>query len=84
MSVKIRLVRMGRKKKPIYRIVAADTSAPRNGKFIEVVGNYDPNHNPAKVVLKTDKINEWLNKGAIATDTVKALIKKSQQEQQSA
>jgi small subunit ribosomal protein S16 len=75
MAVKIRLARHGSKKKPFYRIVVADISAPRDGKFLEIVGTYDPSKKPAAVVLKSDKIEAWMAKGAIPTDTVKSLIK---------
>ncbi|MCK4847154.1 MAG: 30S ribosomal protein S16 [Deltaproteobacteria bacterium] len=75
MSVKIRLARHGKKKKPFYRIVVADSKSPRNGRFIEIVGTYDPNENPAKIVLKDERISEWLGKGAVATDTVRSIIK---------
>ncbi len=78
MAVRLRLARHGSKKRPFYRIVAADSRAPRSGKFIEIVGTYDPSKNPAKVELKMEKVENWLSKGAIATDTVKALLKKHQ------
>ena len=76
-AVKLRLTRIGAKKKPFYRIVAADSDSPRDGKFIEVVGTYDPNKNPAKVDLKHGLILKWLEKGAIPTGTVKNLFKKA-------
>ena len=75
MSVKIRLARHGKKKKPFYRIVVADSKFPRNGRFIEIVGTYDPNEKPAKITLKDERIAEWLGKGATATDTVRSFIK---------
>ncbi|MBI5598110.1 MAG: 30S ribosomal protein S16 [Deltaproteobacteria bacterium] len=77
MGVKIRLTRYGGKKKPFYRIVVADSRSPRNGRFIEVVGTYDPKKNPAAVVLKNERISRWLAKGALATDTVRMLLKKA-------
>jgi small subunit ribosomal protein S16 len=77
MAVKVRLARMGRKKKPFYRIVVADSHAPRDGKFLEVVGTYDPLKNPAEVVVKHEILQQWLDKGAIPTDTVKSLLAKS-------
>ena len=77
MGVKIRLARYGGKKKPFYRIVVTDSRSPRDGKFIEVVGTYDPGKNPVKVELKNEKIVGWLNKGALATETVKTLLKKA-------
>jgi small subunit ribosomal protein S16 len=77
MAVKLRLTRRGAKKKPFYRIVAADTEAPRDGRFLDIVGTYDPNHDPAAVVLKNDKIDYWLGQGAIPTETVANIIKKA-------
>lgn len=76
MSVKIRLARHGAKKKPFYRIVVADNESPRDGKFIENVGTYNPLIDPAKVVLKQERIKYWIGQGAIPTDTVKSLLKK--------
>ena len=67
MAVKIRLTRMGTKKKPFYRIVVADVESPRDGRFIEIVGNYDPKKDPAEVNLKEDRIIDWLSKGAKPT-----------------
>jgi small subunit ribosomal protein S16 len=76
MPVKIRLARRGAKKKPFYRIVVADVEAPRDGKFLEVVGTYDPLQNPAKVDLKEERIKHWMGEGALPTDTVESLLKK--------
>jgi len=76
MSVKIRLARFGAKKKPFYRVVAADSSFPRDGRFIERLGTYDPRKDPPEINLKGDKIVAWLNKGAQPTETVKQLLKK--------
>lgn len=76
MSVKIRLARYGAKKKPYYRIVVASTDAPRDGKFLELVGTYDPLKKPAAVTLKQDRVKAWLDKGALPTATVKTLLKK--------
>ena len=78
--VKIRLARHGAKKKPFYRIVVADSRAPRDGHFIEPLGYYDPIRNPAVIQFKTDKLNKWLQNGAQPTDTVARLIKKAGQE----
>lgn len=78
MAVKIRLTRQGGKKKPFYRIVVADSEAPRDGSFLEVVGTYDPMMEPAKVDLKGERVEYWLGKGAVPTDTVKQLLKKAQ------
>ena len=77
MAVKIRLTRRGAKKKPFYRIVAADTESPRDGRFLEIVGTYDPNFDPAAVVLHDDKLNYWLEQGATPTPTVASIIKKA-------
>lgn len=76
MPVKIRLARRGAKKKPFYRIVVADVEAPRDGKFLEVVGTYDPLQNPAKIDLKEERIKHWMGEGALPTDTVESLLKK--------
>jgi len=76
MAIKIRLTRAGRKKKPFYRIVVADSRAPRDGRFIEIVGNYDPKTDPAEVTIKEDRVLEWLSKGAEPTETVSHLLKK--------
>jgi small subunit ribosomal protein S16 len=76
MSVKIRLARHGAKKRPFYRIVVADNKSPRDGKFLENVGTYNPLLDPAEVVLKQERIKYWIDQGAILTDTVKSLLKK--------
>jgi small subunit ribosomal protein S16 len=76
MSVKIRLARHGAKKRPFYRIVIADSESPRDGKFLENVGTYDPVADPAKVSLNQERIKHWIGQGAIPTDTVKNLLKK--------
>jgi small subunit ribosomal protein S16 len=76
MAVKIRLTRMGTKKKPFYRIVVADSEAPRDGRFIEIVGNYDPLKDPAEINLKVERIEDWLSKGAKPSVTVLSLLKK--------
>ena len=75
--VKIRLRRMGMKKAPFYRVVVADSRYPRDGRFIEEIGYYNPTTNPAEVKIDAEKANEWLKKGAQPTDTVKSLLKKS-------
>ncbi|HQI41640.1 MAG: 30S ribosomal protein S16 [Ignavibacteriales bacterium UTCHB2] len=74
MAVKLRLRRMGKKKQPIYKIVAADARSPRDGKFLEAVGIYNPLTNPHTVDIKEDRVNYWLNTGAQPTDTVKSLL----------
>jgi small subunit ribosomal protein S16 len=76
MAVKIRLTRMGAKGKPSYRVVVANSESPRDGKFLEILGNYDPGKNPAEVFLKEDRIREWLSKGAKPTLTVSQLLEK--------
>ena len=77
MAVKIRLKRIGAKKTPFYRIVVADSRYPRNGRFIEEIGYYDPMQQPAVINVKNDKAVEWMKKGAQPTDTVRILLKKS-------
>ena len=76
MAVKIRLARHGAKKKPFYRIVVADSESPRDGKFLENVGTYDPAYDPAKITIKTDRVRYWMDQGALPTDTVQSLLKK--------
>jgi len=75
LAVKLRLRRMGKKKQPIYKIVAADARSPRDGKFLEAVGIYNPLTNPHTIDLKEDRINYWLDKGAQPTDTVNSLLR---------
>ena len=76
MAVKIRLRRMGAKKAPFYRVVVADSRYPRDGRFIEEIGTYDPTKEPAFINIDTAKADEWIKKGAQPTDTVKRLLKK--------
>jgi len=76
MAVVIRLARHGAKKKPFYRIVVADGESPRDGKYLENVGTYDPLIDPAKVTLKTERIQYWMGQGAKPSDTVRSLLKK--------
>ena len=76
MAVKIRLARHGAKKRPFYRIVVTDSESPRDGRYLENVGTYDPKDNPTRVTLKTELVQYWLGKGATPTDTVKTLLKK--------
>ncbi len=78
--VKIRLARHGARKKPFYRIVVADSRSPRDGRFIDQLGFYDPTKNPAVVQLKKDRLAKWLQEGAQPTDTVAQLIKKAGRE----
>lgn len=77
MAVKIRLRRMGAKKAPFYRIVVADSRFPRDGRFIEEIGFYDPTKEPAEVKIDADKAKQWISTGAQPTDTVRALLKKN-------
>ena len=77
MAVKIRLMRLGAKKSPFYRIVVADSRFPRDGRFIEIVGHYDSTTEPAVVKIEEDKAIDWLQKGAQPTDTVRNLLSKA-------
>ena len=77
MAVKIRLRRMGAKKNPFYRIVVADSRSPRDGRFIEEIGTYDPTKTPSAVNIDAEKAKQWIANGAQPTDTVKAMLKKS-------
>ena len=76
--VKIRLRRMGAKKAPFYRVVVADSRSPRDGRFIEEIGTYDPLTNPATVQIDMERANYWIANGAQPTDTVRGLLKKAQ------
>ena len=76
MSVKIRLKRMGSKRNPFYRMVVADSRSPRDGRFIETVGTYNPVTNPAEVTIKEDLVLDWLAKGAQPSDTVRNILSK--------
>ncbi len=75
MAVKIRLTRKGRKKQPFYRIIVADSHAPRDGKFLDILGTYDPLQEPPVINIDTDKLEGWMAKGALPSGTVKSLIK---------
>ena len=77
MAVKMRLTRLGAKKAPFYRVIIADSRSPRDGKFIEEIGYYNPLTNPAEVMIDAEKAKTWLKNGAQPTETVKALLKKS-------
>ena len=77
MAVKIRLRRMGAKKAPFYRIVVADSRYPRDGRFIDEVGYYNPLTDPIELKVDTDKVQKWISNGAQPTDTVKSLLKKA-------
>ena len=77
MAVKMRLRRMGKKKAPTYRVVIADSRSPRDGRFIEEIGSYNPGTDPATVAIDAEKAKKWIANGAVPTDTVRSLLKKS-------
>ena len=77
MAVKMRLTRLGAKKAPFYRVIVADSRSPRDGRFIEEIGYYNPLTNPVEIKIDADKAKKWLDNGAQPTETVKALLKKS-------
>ena len=75
MAVKLRLMRMGKTKQPTYRVVAANSRSPRDGRFIEIVGTYEPRQEPSRIVIDNEKAVAWLRKGAQPTDRVESLLK---------
>ena len=75
MALRIRLARYGAKKRPFYRIVVANSESPRDGRFLEIIGTYDPRQDPAAVTVKEDLLSQWVDKGATPTDTVASLLK---------
>jgi small subunit ribosomal protein S16 len=75
MAVRMRLTRVGSKKNPIYRVVVADSRSPRDGKFIEIVGRYNPQTDPSTIEFNEDKVREWLGKGALPSNAVRRLLK---------
>jgi small subunit ribosomal protein S16 len=77
MAVKLRLKRMGAKKAPFYRVVVADSRYPRDGRFIEEIGYYNPMKEPAEIVIDNEKAKKWISNGAQPTDTVRSLLKKN-------
>ncbi len=77
MAVKLRLMRMGKKKQPVYRVVAADSRSPRDGRFIEILGTYEPRIEPSRVLIDNEKALHWLREGAQPTDVVTRLLKQS-------
>ena len=77
MAVKMRLTRIGKKKNPFYRVVIADARSPRDGRFVEEIGYYNPLTEPAEIKIDAEKVKQWIKNGAQPTDTVKALLKKS-------
>jgi small subunit ribosomal protein S16 len=84
MAVRIRLARHGATKKPFYRIVVADSESPRDGRYLETVGTYNPLLDPAEITVKQERVQYWLEQGAIPTDTVKSLLKKEVASQETA
>ncbi|WP_319408204.1 30S ribosomal protein S16 [uncultured Desulfosarcina sp.] len=76
MAVKIRLARHGAKKRPFYRIVAADNDSPRDGRFLEKLGTYNPLQDPAQVILDAERVKYWIGQGATPSDTVKTILKR--------
>ena len=77
MAVRIRLTRLGRKKQPFYRIIVADSESKRDGKFLDIVGTYDPLQDPVVIKIDNSKLEDWMSKGALPTTTVKSLLKKA-------
>ncbi|HVD11989.1 MAG TPA: 30S ribosomal protein S16 [Gaiellaceae bacterium] len=75
MAVKLRLTRVGSKKNPVYRIVAADSRSPRDGKFLEIVGRYNPQTDPSTIELDEERVRDWLSKGAQPSESVRRLLK---------
>ena len=78
MAVKMRLRRMGAKKAPFYRVIVADSRSPRDGRFIDEIGYYNPLTNPAEIKIDAEKATKWLNNGAQPTETVRSLLKKTE------
>jgi small subunit ribosomal protein S16 len=78
MAVRIRLTRVGSKKNPVYRVVVADSRSPRDGKFIEIIGRYNPQTDPSTIEFDEDKVKDWISKGAQPSSTVKRLMKAKQ------
>ncbi len=76
MAVRIRLTRLGARKKPYYRLVAANSESPRDGKFLEILGSYDPTKNPALIKLQKEKVSHWLEKGATLSESARSILKK--------
>lgn len=74
MAVRLRLTRVGKKKQPTYRIVAADSRAPRDGRYLEIVGTYDPRREPSAITIDNDKAVDWLKKGALPSERVQKLL----------
>ncbi len=81
MAITIRLTRGGRKKKPFYRVVAANSTSPRDGRFLEILGTYDPLKEPVEIKINTEKVDKWLSRGAKPSNTVRSLLLKAAQAQ---
>lgn len=77
MAIRIRLARYGAKKRPFYRIVVSNSESPRDGRFLDIIGTYDPRQEPAAVSVKEDLLQKWVSKGATCTDTVASLLKRT-------
>jgi small subunit ribosomal protein S16 len=77
MAVKLRLMRIGKKKQPVYRVVAADSRSPRDGRFIEILGTYEPRAEPTRVVIDNERAIHWLSEGAKPTETVQRILTQS-------
>lgn len=75
MAVKLRLMRMGKKKQPTYRLVAADSRSPRDGRFIEILGTYAPRSEPSEIKVNSERVRHWLSKGAQPTETVEKILR---------
>ena len=84
MAVRIRLARHGAKKRPYYRIVVADSESPRDGRYLETVGTYNPLREPAEITVKQERVQYWLEQGAVPSDTVRSLLKKEAAPQETA
>ena len=80
MAVKLRLMRFGKKKQPVYRLVAADARSPRDGRFIEILGTYEPRQEPSRVLINRERVDDWLSKGAKPTETVARLLRQAASE----
>ncbi len=80
MAVKLRLMRFGKKKQPVYRLVAADARSPRDGRFIEILGTYEPRAEPSKVVINRERVDHWVGVGAEPTETVARLLRQAEAE----
>jgi len=80
MAVKLRLMRFGKKKQPVYRLVAADARSPRDGRFIEILGTYEPRAEPSKVVINRERVDHWVGVGAKPTETVARLLRQAEAE----